>query len=264
MTSSPPLPQHERDSESVAGHWLLARVGKKVLRPGGRELSEWMVHASTVTGKRVVEFAPGLGLTASLLVDESPSSYTGVDSDPEAVEVTRSAIGGRGAMVVASAQETGLESASADVVVGEAMLTMQGDSTKKQIVDEAARVLDSDGRYLVHELCLVPDDLDDSIKTEIRKDLARSIRVNARPLTVSEWSELFETAGFEVEATELRPMALLQPRRMLADEGVVGLARIVRNLLRDADARKRVLAMRKTFTTHDEHISAVGFVLRKR
>ena len=85
MTSSPPLPQHERDSESVAGHWLLARVGKKVLRPGGRELSEWMVHASTVTGKRVVEFAPGLGLTASLLLDESPSSYTGVDSDPEAV-----------------------------------------------------------------------------------------------------------------------------------------------------------------------------------
>lgn len=264
MSVSPPLPQHERDSESVAGHWLLARIGKKVLRPGGRELSEWMVGSSTIAGKRVVEFAPGLGLTASLLLEESPASYTGVDSDADAVEVTRSAIGDRGDMVVASAQETGLASGAADIVVGEAMLTMQGDSTKKQIIDEAARVLDADGRYLVHELCLVPDTLDDSVKTEIRKDLARSIRVNARPLTVAEWSQLFEASGFEVEATELRPMALLQPKRMLDDEGVLGVARIVGNLLRDSDARTRVLAMRKTFTTHEEHMSAVGFVLRKR
>lgn len=59
-------------------------------------------------------------------------------------------------------------------------------------------------------------------------------------------------------------MGLLQPRRMVADEGVRGVARIVWNLLRDADARKRVLAMRRTFTTHGEHISAVGSVLRRR
>ena len=59
------------------------------------------------------------------------------------------------------------------------------------------------------------------------------------------------------------------PRRVLADEGIVGVgivgvARIVRNLLRDADARRRVLAMRRTFVAHDQHMSAVGFVLRKR
>lgn len=264
MTTSPQLPQHERDAESVAGHWLLARVGKKVLRPGGRELSEWMVGSATIAGKRVVEFAPGLGLTASLLLAESPASYTGVDSDPDAVEVTRSAIDGRGDMVVATAQDTGLDASSADIVVGEAMLTMQGDSTKQKIVEEAARVLDADGRYLVHELCLVPDDLDEDIKTTIRKDLARSIRVNARPLTVSEWSELFNAAGFDVESTEIRPMGLLKPRQMIADEGIDGVAKIVSNLVRDSDARKRVLAMRTTFTTHDKHIAAVGFVLRKR
>ncbi|USX47279.1 hypothetical protein [Dietzia kunjamensis] len=46
--------------------------------------------------------------------------------------------------------------------------------------------------------------------------------------------------------------------------GIVGVARIVRNLVREADARRRVLAMRRTFVTHDQHMSAVGFVLRKR
>lgn len=91
MTASP-LPQHDRDPESVAGHWLLARMGKKVLRPGGKELSGWLVSATTVTGKRVVEFAPGLGLTATLLLDESPASYVGVDSDADAVAVARHAI----------------------------------------------------------------------------------------------------------------------------------------------------------------------------
>ena len=68
MTSSP-LPQHDRDSDTVAGHWLLARVGKKVLRPGGRQLSQWLVSAAPVAGRRVVEFAPGLGLTAQLVWD---------------------------------------------------------------------------------------------------------------------------------------------------------------------------------------------------
>lgn len=263
MTTSP-LPQHERDAESVAGHWLLARIGKKVLRPGGRELSEWLVAATTVSGRRIVEFAPGLGLTATMLLNENPASYVGVDSDPDAAEMTRSVVGTRGDMVVASAQETGLPTDSADIVLGEAMLTMQGDKSKQEIVAEAARVLETGGYYLVHELCLVPDDLDDEIKNSIRKDLARSIRVNARPLTVTEWTRLFADAGFEVESTELRPMSLLKPTRMIADEGVLGVARIVGNLLRDADARHRVLAMRKTFTTHDRQMSAVGFVLRKR
>ena len=81
---------------------------------------------------------------------------------------------------------------------------------------------------------------------------------------MSEWSELFSAAGFDVESTEIRPMGLLKPRQMIADEGIDGVAKIVSNLVRDSDARKRVLAMRKTFTTHDKHIAAVGLVLRKR
>lgn len=259
-----PLPQQDRDSDSVAGHWLLARVGKKVLRPGGRELSEWLVAAAALRGRRVVEFAPGLGLTAELLLKSDPASYTGVDSDPQAIGITRAAIGDRGELVVAPAQKTGLATASADVVVGEAMLTMQGDPTKRQILAEAGRLLAPGGHYLVHELCLVPDTLEEEIKTAIRKDLARSIRVNARPLTVQEWTRLFDDAGFEVERSEQRPMALLETRRLIADEGLGGVARIVVNLLRDADARRRVLAMRKTFTSNSQYLGAVGFVLRKR
>ncbi|MEH6818363.1 hypothetical protein [Dietzia psychralcaliphila] len=40
-------------------------------------------------------------------------------------------------------------------------------------------------RYLAHDLCPVPDEIHNDIQTAIRKDLTRSIRVNARPLTVA-------------------------------------------------------------------------------
>src|SRR6476660_1684537 len=49
------------------GHWLLARLGKRVLRPGGRQLTNRMIEALNIgPSDAVVEFAPGLGETARL------------------------------------------------------------------------------------------------------------------------------------------------------------------------------------------------------
>lgn len=118
------------------------------------------------------------------------------------------------------------------------------------------------GRYAIHELGLLPDDLDDGTKTELRRDLARVIKVNARPLTIAEWRTLLEGAGFEVEWTGTAPMALLKMRRNIADEGLRGTLRIVRNVLRDPDARRRVLAMRKIFQQHRKSINGVALVAR--
>lgn len=45
--------------EKVQGHWALARVGKRVLRPGGIELTQGMLTALAIGPQdRVVEFAP--------------------------------------------------------------------------------------------------------------------------------------------------------------------------------------------------------------
>ena len=55
----------DRDFEQLQGHWLLARLGKKVLRPGGRKMTEWILDRARLTDARVVELAPGLGITAT-------------------------------------------------------------------------------------------------------------------------------------------------------------------------------------------------------
>lgn len=261
---SRPIPFADRDAESVHGHWLLARLGKRVLRPGGVELTRTLLSAAGLPDSDVVELAPGLGRTASEIIALRPRSYRGVDSDEDAARATEPIVAPAGGSVItADAARTGLPDASADVVIGEAMLTMQGDTAKGAIVAEAARLLRPGGRYAIHELGLTPDDTGDDVKTGIRTDLARAIRVNARPLTAAEWRRLLADHGLEVERVETAPMALLQPRRILADEGARGAARFALNLLRQRDARRRVLTMRATFRKHREHLVAVALVARK-
>lgn len=252
-----------RPDAEVQGHWLLARLGKRVLRPGGADLTSTLLDRAEVTGADVVEFAPGVGRTARDILDRRPRSYLGVDHDAVAAERVCRLVVGRGTTVVADAAATGLPDGSADVVVGEAMLGMQGDRAKNAVVGEASRVLRPGGRYAIHELALTPDSLSDDVRTGIRQALARSIRVNARPATLAEWRVLLEGHGLVVDHVDTAPMALLQPLRIIADEGVTGALRFVGNLLTHPEARRRVMAMRRTFRAHRSHLAAVAITARK-
>lgn len=262
-TVGTPLPQQGRDAEKTSGHWLLARLGKRVLRPGGAELSRWLVGVAGVRDAAVVELAPGLGRTAQLLLDAAPASYVGVDASAEAAACAQAVVGRRGEVRHANADTTGLPDASADVVVGEAMLTMQIDEGKRHIVAESFRLLKPGGRYAIHELALVPDDVSGDIAEGVRDGVARSVRVNARPLTSREWQSILKDAGFTIGPVRTAPMALLEPRRLIADEGFVGALRFAGNVLRDRAARKRVLTMRRTFRRHRENLAAIGLVAVK-
>jgi ubiquinone/menaquinone biosynthesis C-methylase UbiE len=253
----------DRKTADLPGHWLLARLGKRVLRPGGRGLTERMLTDAALPGADVVELAPGLGKTARSILDRNPSTYTGVEFDDDAVALVRTAIGEGGRVVRGEAAATGLDADSADVVIGEAMLTMQTDPHKAEIAREAFRVLRPGGRYAIHELALQPDAVADDVKNDIRTALARSIKVNARPLTGKEWTELLTEAGFRVDTVSFAPMALLEPRRLLADEGVLRALRFVANVLRDSAARARVRGMRATFRKHRNHMAAIEVIAEK-
>ena len=255
-------PGKELATAKMPGHWLLARLGKRVLRPGGLELTRRMLESlGVLSSDEVVEFAPGLGTTARMTLAKSPASYTGVERDEAAASQVREYLDGPGQQCrVGDAEETGLADETSTVVYGEAMLTMQRPPQKRRIVSEAHRILRSGGRYGIHELCLVPDELSEATKEEIQWELSGAIHVGARPLTPSEWRNLLETEGFVVGAESLAPMHLLEPRRMVQDEGLAGALRFVRNLLQDAEARKRVLTMRKVFRRHKGNLAAITLV----
>jgi ubiquinone/menaquinone biosynthesis C-methylase UbiE len=253
------------DIDKAQGHWILAKMGKKVLRPGGRGLTLKMIEALQITPKhRIAEFAPGLGFTAQIALSYQPKTYTGIDLDPEAAASLRKKINGEGRKIVeGNAAETGLPSRGTDRVYGEAMLTMHADHRKAEIIREAHRILEPGGLYGIHELGLQPDTLDEATKAEIQKDLALAIRVNARPLTVTEWTLLLEKQGFKVVFSATSPMHLLEMQRMIADEGFFRTLKIGYNILRNGAARKRILDMQRVFRRHAGHMNAVALVAQK-
>lgn len=254
------------DFEKAPGHWVLARMGKRVLRPGGRELTEKLVDMLRITPEDdVVEFAPGLGFTANLVLQRNPRSYIGIEQDATAAnEISRIFNAPSRRIVNNDVLHNGLEENCASLIYGEAMLTMQSDAQKNRMVQECKRLLRQGGRYGIHELCLKPDHISESLKQEIQRELAQAIRVNARPLTVTEWKSLLTDSGLEVETLSTNPMHLLRLSRMIADEGFLRTLKITYNILAAPAALKRILAMRAIFERYAEHLGAVAIVAVKR
>lgn len=247
------------------GHWLLASLGKRVLRPGGLELTRRLIdRLRPAATDDVVEFAPGLGVTARMTISKTPHSYTGIERDQAvAVHLQETLGSGEVRFISASAESTGLESQSASLVYGEAMLSMQTPEQKGRIVAEAFRVLKPGGRYGIHELSLLPADIDESARQEIEREMSMNIHVGVRPATLPEWRALLGEAGFHVEWQSLAPMRLLEPGRLIRDEGPAGVLRMAFNLLRRPAARRRVIAMRRLFHKYAANLGAVAFVCTK-
>jgi SAM-dependent methyltransferase len=234
-----------------------------VLRPGGVDLTKWLLDALAV-GRRdsVVEFNPGLGATARLALARRPESFVAVgrDSATLAAVSTLKAPTVRVRGQLADAVRTGLPDGSASVVYGEAMLTMQPERTRRRVVAEAYRLLRSSGRYGIHELCLTPDDIEPALAQEITAALGDAIDMGAPPRTVSGWRELLAGQGFTVIAEATVPMRLLEPSRLIADEGLSGAVRIAARLLRDTAARRQFLQMRGALRRYRRHLGAVALV----
>lgn len=252
--------------DTQQGHWILAKMGKKVLRPGGKELTQKLINNLRISAQdQVVEFAPGLGFTASITLKNNPKTYTGIELNEEAAQILRKTIYGSGReIIIGNAAHSTLDNNTYDKVYGEAMLTMQADHRKSAIIKEGYRILKSGGLYGIHELGLQPDDISEEQKAEIQRALAKIIQVNARPLTVSEWCHLLEQEGFEIEKIETNPMHLLEPKRIFDDEGFFRTLKIIFNILTHPKERKRIIAMRKVFRKYQSHLNAISIVAKKK
>ncbi len=251
------LPGGSIEPDRIAGHWLLARLGKKVLRPGGVEMTNKMLTSLDIGSRDdVVEVAPGLGSTTRLVLEKNPASYRGVDRDPVAAERVADLITGPNRSVsTGSASETGLPDASADVAFGEAYLTMQPASQKERIIAELHRIVRPGGRIGLHEVSF-KDGVSNSERDRIVEELRSSIKVHVSPLGEREWRQLLEAAGFRIESSAVTPLHLLEPKRLIADEGFFGALRFISRVLANSDSRKRVVAMRKAMSGNDQFLQA--------
>jgi cyclopropane fatty-acyl-phospholipid synthase-like methyltransferase len=265
FASNQTLPCAAVPSEMMPGHWLLAKLGKRVLRPGGLKMTRWLLNALRISSAdEVIEFAPGLGATAKMVIELHPMCYIGVERDQAAAAHVSKVIDSACATcIVGRADATELPSACATIVVAEAMLSMQPDSQKARIVAEARRLLRPNGRYAIHELCVQPADLPFAERQLIEQDLSQAIHAGVKLLTAAEWRQLLALQGFEVVSEQHAPMHLLRPLRVLHDEGLRQFVRFLVNVGKDRAARHRVRQMRDAFHRHRKHLSAIAIVAKK-
>ncbi len=110
-----------------------------------------------------------------------------------------------------------------DIVINEAMLTMQTNNIKKLCLNEYYRVLKPGGVLLTHDICIIDND-----ETFIQS-LSDAINVKVRPLLKDDWTKMFNESNFLVEKLETGKLTLLTPRGMLKDEGLINTIRIIKN-----------------------------------
>ena len=251
------------NSEKQSG--VVEQGERKGLRPGGIALTRKMLAAAAPTSQdRIVEFGPGVGATARLLLKANPKSYAGVDPNPQGRQAVAKVIApyAQAQYVVADAACTGLPEASADLVVGEAMLTIQSPQAKAAIVKEAARLLAPGGRYAIHEMAVSSGYSQEDFEAA-RKELSRTIKVGARPLTEDGWRQLMEDAGLEVVFSAKAPLRLLEPTRLIRDEGLLGALRFWNNARKMPGAKERLRTMRKAFKVQGRLMGGYVLVAKK-
>jgi phospholipid N-methyltransferase len=252
----------DTDIANLPAYLLLAKLGKKVLRPGGVVFSKQLLSSVPIMLKHVLEFAPGRGVTADLIIRKNPSTYTGVEHHADfASQLQFESPCHR--IMTGSMTQTHLPDSAYDVVVGEAFLSLQSDEKKREVLREAFRLLKPGGVYILHELSVVSGNMSEEGYQQLLAEMRGKLKVNATPLRTGQWKMLVKEVGFTIKRSFQQPMALLNRERLIEDEGILNVLRILWNVLREPGALKRIRSIRSLFTAYQNDLAAIGLILQK-
>ncbi len=217
----------------VPGHVLLARLGKKRLRPGGITATNWLIeHGEFNKDSKVLEVACNRGVTLMEIAKKYHCDITGVDRDENFLAEARENIAKENLeskikILNADARNLPFEDESFDVIINEAMLTMLSEADKEKAIKEYFRVLKKGGKLLTHDISMPVE------KLEVVKELRKTINVLATPLLEEKWLKLFKNAGFSNVTTKTGKMTLMSKEGMQKDEGEDGVKKIFENAKKD-------------------------------
>jgi SAM-dependent methyltransferase len=226
--------------EREATPWPLAqRIVSGVVRPGGEAMVRRALEGADLgEGDRVVELAPGLGLTSRAIVDAGPRAWTGVEPDPLAAAHLRGALAGAGRTVLeAPVDATGLAGGEASVVVCDALLSTLDARGRAAVLAEAARLLRPGGRVALHELAPAPG--------ADREALRRIADTGLAVLAEDAWRDEVEAAGLVVVGSLVGRMDPPAQRDLMREAGPRRALQLTRALAGDAAVRSSALRARQ-------------------
>ncbi|PIE53812.1 MAG: SAM-dependent methyltransferase [Dethiosulfovibrio peptidovorans] len=246
----------------VPGHELLARIGKKTLRPGGKVATEWLIERAGISkNSNVLEVACNMGTTLIDVASKYGANIVGVDMSENALKTAASNIRDAGfedaiELVKADARNLPFEDECFDVVINEAMLTMLSNEDKKKAIGEYFRVLKNGGVLLTHDVNLPNED------PELIGALRKVINIPATPLSEDHWVQLFKNVGFDHCEIKTGRMAFMSEEGLVRDEGFEGMMRIYENASKDPNY-EQFLEMKKFFMENEDKFCYIALVSRK-
>lgn len=243
--------------QTAPGHQVLAAAGKKILRPGGKAATEKLFEwANFQPGETVLELAASFGYSAIALAKRFDVRVVGVEKNPQSVARARANVQAAGLadrIEIIEGDIFRLEAIPGqfDYVFAEAILSMQSALGKAKILNAIAQKIKPGGKFISHEL------LARDREAEIHQALAKEVKMNTNPLSSENWIAAFSDAGLEVQHHQTGEMALLNLRSMIQDEGLLGTAKILVNVLTNSPLRQRVLQMRQVFKHYHQDLGYI-------
>ncbi|MFB2770882.1 cyclopropane-fatty-acyl-phospholipid synthase family protein [Pelatocladus sp. BLCC-F211] len=244
---------------TAPGYQVLAAAGKRILRPGGKAATEQLfTWANFQPGETVLELAASFGESAIAIAKRFNVCVVGIEKNPDSVAKARENIKSAGLserVTIIEGDIFQLEKITNkfDYVLAEAILTMQSDAGKAKILSAIKDCLKPEGKLLSHEMLICANE------SEVRKSLSQTIRVNANPLTLSEWETACREAGLTLQQQQTGEMKLLSFAQMVRDEGLLGTVKIGWKVFTNPNLRQRILQMRRTFQQHQNHLRYIVF-----
>ncbi len=247
-------------TNKIPGHFFLANLGKKRLRPGGKKATTFLIESVDFNHKKVLEVACNQALTSCEIATKYDCQIEALDINQKALVKAQKYLDQKKLNHKIHLQQGNAFSLpypdnSFDIVINEAFLTMNQNVIKQKALQEYFRVLKPGGFLLTHDIMYLHDD-------QFVPEMIATINMHAEPLSYDGWLNLFQDQGFVIRDTDHGKMTLMTPKGMLKDEGLINLIKIFRNGMKKEN-KDTFVKMRKFFSKHSHEMNYLAIVSQK-
>lgn len=247
---------------SLAAYKFMAQLGKVMLRPGGKEGSDFLLHHTPIsTHSKVLEVACNRGQSMIDIACRFNCKVTGVDQSKELVtkaneNIKLLSLQDQCKAIVADACDLPFEKEYFDIVINEAMLAMLSPKDRVTALQEYKRVLKPGAYLLTHDVIVTEKN------EHLQLELSKTVNKVVSPESYLGLLNSLLDAGFEIRYSKTDRVNFLSSQNLVKDEGALHAAQILRKA-QEAENINQYNDIRNFFDSYGDQLRYVCFICQK-
>lgn len=244
--------------------FMAKHVGLTVIHPGGIKATQQLATLLNINrGTKIIDIACGKGTTAFYVAEKYDCNVVGIDISEELIEEAnylnkKKGFENKVSFQLGDAMQLPFSDGEFDIALSQAMLVLVEDKIKT--IKEAHRIIKKGGRAGWLELSWRKE-IDQDFLDKVSNVLCAYCMTNVS--TYDGWKNIFEHAGInniliskgdDVNSTFLDT---------LRDEGIINTFKIMFNIMKNKEIRRRVRVMNKFFKDYNDYFGYGFYYFRK-